>query len=86
LEQDVVTLSADAILDDKLVETILLSGYSRFPVHEPNDPDAFIGLLLIKKVCVSTPSQHSASFPCPGLSNSGTIMAICRLTRVHLQY
>ncbi|KAJ7864168.1 hypothetical protein B0H13DRAFT_2564167 [Mycena leptocephala] len=48
--QDVVTLSADAIVDDKLVETILLSGYSRFPVQEPNDPDAFIGLLLIKKL------------------------------------
>ncbi|KAJ7182410.1 hypothetical protein C8R43DRAFT_910919 [Mycena crocata] len=48
--EDVVTLSADAILDDKLVETILLSGYSRFPVHEPEDPQAFVGLLLIKKL------------------------------------
>ncbi|KAJ6554849.1 hypothetical protein B0H19DRAFT_1263143 [Mycena capillaripes] len=48
--QDVVTLSADAVLDDKLVEAILLSGYSRFPVHEPHDPDSFIGLLLIKKL------------------------------------
>ena len=28
----------------------LLSGYSRFPVHEPGNPLAFIGLLLIKKV------------------------------------
>ncbi|KAJ6559333.1 hypothetical protein B0H10DRAFT_2445947 [Mycena sp. CBHHK59/15] len=47
---DVVMLSADAILDDQLVETILLSSDSRFPVHEPEHPDAFIGLLLIKKV------------------------------------
>jgi metal transporter CNNM len=31
-----------------------MSGYSRIPVHEPHDPEAFIGLLLIKKVCVST--------------------------------
>jgi metal transporter CNNM len=31
----------------------LMSGYSRFPVHEPDDPEAFIGLLLIKKVSVS---------------------------------
>lgn len=28
----------------------LLSGYSRFPVHEPGNPLAFVGLLLIKKV------------------------------------
>ena len=28
----------------------MLSGYSRFPVHEPGNPLAFIGLLLIKKV------------------------------------
>jgi metal transporter CNNM len=28
----------------------LLSGYSRFPVHEAGNPLAFIGLLLIKKV------------------------------------
>jgi metal transporter CNNM len=28
----------------------LLSGYSRFPVHEPNNPFAFVGLLLVKKV------------------------------------
>ena len=28
----------------------MLSGYSRFPVHEPGNPLSFIGLLLIKKV------------------------------------
>jgi len=55
--KDVVTLSADAILDDKLVETILLSGYSRFPVHEPHDPDSFIGLLLIKKLIKYDPAM-----------------------------
>ncbi|KAJ7204112.1 hypothetical protein GGX14DRAFT_460871 [Mycena pura] len=54
--KDVVTLSADAVLDEKLVETILLSGYSRFPVHEPNDPEAFVGLLLIKKLVKYDPS------------------------------
>jgi hypothetical protein len=27
----------------------LLSGYSRFPVHEAGNPLAFVGLLLIKK-------------------------------------
>ncbi|KAJ7108335.1 hypothetical protein C8R44DRAFT_636674 [Mycena epipterygia] len=63
--KDVVTLSADAILDDKLVETILLSGYSRFPVHERDDPDAFIGLLLIKKLLKYDPALGLpvSSFP-----------------------
>ncbi|KAF7304745.1 hypothetical protein MKEN_01188600 [Mycena kentingensis (nom. inval.)] len=54
--KDVVTLSADAVLDEKLVERILLSGYSRFPVHEPGNPDAFVGLLLIKKLLRYDPS------------------------------
>ncbi|KAJ6492268.1 hypothetical protein C8R45DRAFT_990795 [Mycena sanguinolenta] len=55
--KDVVTLSSSAILDDKLVETMLLSGYSRFPVHEPHDPDSFVGLLLIKKLIKYDPAQ-----------------------------
>ncbi|KAF9235846.1 hypothetical protein BU15DRAFT_89408 [Melanogaster broomeanus] len=55
--RDVVTLSADTILDHSTVDTILSSGYSRFPVHEPNDPLAFRGLLLIKKLLVYDPSQ-----------------------------
>ncbi|KAJ7776344.1 hypothetical protein B0H16DRAFT_1506412 [Mycena metata] len=63
--RDVVTLSADAILDEELVEKILLSGYSRFPVHEPEDPDSFIGLLLIKKLLKYDPSSALpvSSFP-----------------------
>ncbi|KAJ7664212.1 hypothetical protein B0H17DRAFT_952188 [Mycena rosella] len=63
--QDVVTLSADAVLDDKLVETILLSGYSRFPVHERDNPNAFIGLLLIKKLLKYDPALALpvSSFP-----------------------
>jgi hypothetical protein len=83
LVQDVVTLSADAILDDNLVETILLSGYSRFPVHEPNNPDAFIGLLLIKKVRVCVHFimtfvflPFHAVFP-----SRRPLCAICRPTR-----
>ncbi|KAI0258675.1 DUF21-domain-containing protein [Gloeopeniophorella convolvens] len=45
--KDVVTLSSDAILDAKTIEHILLSGYSRFPIHDPNNPLAFVGLLLL---------------------------------------
>jgi metal transporter CNNM len=52
LAQDVVTLSASALLSPELVDTLLLSGYSRFPVHDPKDPGAFVGLLLIKRCVV----------------------------------
>ncbi|KAJ7252042.1 hypothetical protein C8J57DRAFT_1077753 [Mycena rebaudengoi] len=63
--EDVVTLSADDILDDRLVESILHSGYSRFPVHEAGDPDSFIGILLIKKLVRYDPSLALpvSSFP-----------------------
>ncbi|KAF7336326.1 hypothetical protein MVEN_02181000 [Mycena venus] len=63
--KDVVTLSADAILDDALVEEIVLSGYSRIPVHEAHDPDAFIGLLLVKKLIKYDPAMGLpvSSFP-----------------------
>ncbi|KAJ6471635.1 hypothetical protein C8R47DRAFT_746050 [Mycena vitilis] len=62
---DVVSLPADAVLDEELVDMILRSGYSRFPVHEPKDPDAFIGLLLIKKLLGYDPALRRpvSSFP-----------------------
>jgi hypothetical protein len=47
-----VNLSSDTILDHKAVDKILMSGYSRFPVHEAGKPLAFIGTLLVKKVRV----------------------------------
>ncbi|KAI0311120.1 hypothetical protein OF83DRAFT_1177879 [Amylostereum chailletii] len=55
--KDVVTLSSDTILDTKTLEHIILSGYSRFPIHEPGRPLAFIGLLLIKKLLSYDPAQ-----------------------------
>ncbi|TFK38807.1 hypothetical protein BDQ12DRAFT_683387 [Crucibulum laeve] len=63
--KDTVVLSADAILDHQAVDAILLSGYSRFPVHEPGNPLAFIGLLLIKKLLTYDPSKALpvSSFP-----------------------
>ncbi|KAI6137132.1 hypothetical protein F5141DRAFT_1060026 [Pisolithus sp. B1] len=52
--QDVMTLSSDTILDHATVEAILSNGYSRIPIHEPGDPLAFQGLLLVKKAkCLS---------------------------------
>ncbi|KAH9891187.1 hypothetical protein C8Q73DRAFT_792624 [Cubamyces lactineus] len=54
--QDVVTLSADRVLDHDTVDYILRSGYSRIPVHKPGHPLAFIGLLLVKQLSVYDPS------------------------------
>ncbi|KAJ6533546.1 hypothetical protein B0H19DRAFT_1186213 [Mycena capillaripes] len=68
LMSNVATLSANA-LDDKFVETILLSGYSRFPVHEPHDPEPFIVLLLIQKVCELSVVFALCSIPVLSSSN-----------------
>ncbi|KAF8798397.1 DUF21-domain-containing protein [Phlegmacium glaucopus] len=55
--RDVVILSTDDILDHTAIASILQSGYSRFPVHEPGKPTSFIGLLLIKKLLTYDPSK-----------------------------
>lgn len=46
----VSVLSRISSLDLLTLASRLLSGYSRFPVHVPGDPTAFVGLLLVKKV------------------------------------
>ncbi|KAK0199503.1 hypothetical protein DFS33DRAFT_1367490 [Desarmillaria ectypa] len=63
--EDVVTLSRDTILDHKMIDTILTSGYSRFPIHEPGHPLTFTGLLLVKKLLTYDPAKELpvSSFP-----------------------
>ncbi|KAG7090477.1 hypothetical protein E1B28_009591 [Marasmius oreades] len=48
--QDVVTLSADTILDQPKLDELSATGYSRFPVHAPGYPTAFDGLLILKQL------------------------------------
>ncbi|KAI0761146.1 DUF21-domain-containing protein [Trametes elegans] len=55
--EDVVTLSADRVLDHDTVDYILRSGYSRIPIHKPGHPLAFMGLLLVKQLSVYDPSS-----------------------------
>jgi len=55
--KDVMTLSADTVLDHAMIDRMLTSGYSRFPIHEPGKPHAFIGLLLAKKLLVYDPEK-----------------------------
>ncbi|EDO18060.1 hypothetical protein Kpol_1045p47 [Vanderwaltozyma polyspora DSM 70294] len=44
----VFTLSSDTVLDQSNVDNIYKSGYSRIPIHLPNDPTNFVGMLLVK--------------------------------------
>ncbi|WOO83829.1 Protein MAM3 [Vanrija pseudolonga] len=56
--QDCLTLSADEILDSETIQNILISGFSRIPVHEPHQPDNFIGMLLVKRLITYNPEEE----------------------------
>jgi CBS domain containing-hemolysin-like protein len=46
---DMVTVASDAPLRT-VVDTILERGYSRLPVHDPEDPDTIVGIVYAKDV------------------------------------
>lgn len=56
--EDVFTLSEDAILDEKLMEEIVSAGYSRIPIYRHDDPNNFIGMLLVKRLITYDPEDH----------------------------
>jgi CBS domain containing-hemolysin-like protein len=47
---DCLTLPTDKVLDHDAIDHILLSGFSRIPIHEPGQKDNFVGMLLVKRV------------------------------------
>jgi len=53
--EDVFTMSADTILDGQMMHTILSQGYSRIPVHAPDNKTSFIGMLLVKTLITYDP-------------------------------
>ena len=55
--QDVFTMSADTVLDEATMETILGAGYSRIPIYSPENPDNFVGMLLIKILITYDPED-----------------------------
>ncbi|CED83943.1 Predicted membrane protein, contains two CBS domains [Phaffia rhodozyma] len=63
--KDVMTLSSDVLLDHAKIDEIILSGFSRIPIHEPGRPRAFIGMLLVKKLLHYNPEnpQKIAALP-----------------------
>jgi CBS domain containing-hemolysin-like protein len=46
---DMLTVAEDAPLDE-IVPTVVERGYSRLPVHDPEDPDTIVGVLYAKDV------------------------------------
>ncbi|KAK4989719.1 cell agglutination protein Mam3 [Elasticomyces elasticus] len=54
---DVFTMSADTVLDEKMMDTILSQGYSRIPIYAPDNPRNFIGMLLVKILITYDPED-----------------------------
>ena len=54
---DTFTLSADTVLDEETVDMILNAGYSRIPIHAPDNPNNFVGMLLVKILITYDPED-----------------------------
>lgn len=55
--EDVYTLPSDQVVDETVIDKILHHGYSRIPIHTPNNPTRFIGMLLVKKLIKYDPED-----------------------------
>ncbi|KAI9301664.1 hypothetical protein BJ944DRAFT_243069 [Cunninghamella echinulata] len=55
--EDVFTLSTEDILNEKVVDKILSNGYSRIPIHAPNERLNFVGMLLTKLLITYDPED-----------------------------
>lgn len=55
--KDCLTLPADKILNHEVIDQILLSGFSRIPIHEAGQKDNFIGMLLVKRLIPYDPDD-----------------------------
>ena len=54
---DVFTLSADDVLDEDTMDDILSQGYSRIPIHHPDNELNFVGMLLVKMLITYDPED-----------------------------
>ena len=55
---DVFTMSSDTVLDEKMMENILSAGYSRIPIHTPDNPDNFVGMLPVSYTHLTLPTKR----------------------------
>lgn len=54
---DVYVLGADHVLDQETIDEIQAAGYSRIPIHQPNDASNYIGMLLVKSLISYDPAD-----------------------------
>jgi metal transporter CNNM len=54
---DVFTLSLDDVLDEEMMDDLSSRGYSRVPVHHPDNNENFIGMLLVKMLITYDPED-----------------------------
>lgn len=54
---DVFTMPSDRILDEATIEEILHTGFNRIPIHVPNEPSNFIGMLLVRTLITYDPED-----------------------------
>ncbi|KAA8644254.1 hypothetical protein EYZ11_005908 [Aspergillus tanneri] len=55
--EDVFTMSANTILDEETMDLILSQGYSRIPIHAPDNSMNFVGMLLVKMLITYDPED-----------------------------
>ncbi|PFH55283.1 hypothetical protein XA68_10195 [Ophiocordyceps unilateralis] len=55
---DVFTLAEDHVLDEKTMDTILSSGYSRIPIYRAGNRTDFVGMLLVKTLITYDPEDR----------------------------
>ncbi|KAF2998550.1 hypothetical protein E8E13_005357 [Curvularia kusanoi] len=55
--KDVFTMASDTVLDEKMMENILSAGYSRIPIHTPENKNDFVGMLLVKMLITYDPED-----------------------------
>lgn len=51
------TMSLDDVLDEETMDDILVRGYSRIPVHHPDNDANFVGMLLVKMLITYDPED-----------------------------
>ncbi|OXG24908.1 hemolysin [Cryptococcus neoformans Ze90-1] len=56
--EDCLILPSNKILNHDTIDEILMSGFSRIPIHEPGQKDNFIGMLLVKKLISYNPDDE----------------------------
>lgn len=63
--EDVFTMSSDRVLDEATIEEILQTGFNRIPIHAPNEPSNFVGMLLVRTLITYDPEDAFpiSSFP-----------------------